>query len=300
MNKSIIYLFLSFSIFFSSCSVKLASVPNKSAEQLAANYKVLKNISYGSDKEEDLDIYISKDAKKLSNKNFTVIFLHGGGYYLSDKSKEEKYIQPYLDKGMNVVNLNYRLKRGIPIATKDLTNALHFLKANNGTYQLNLNRIILTGFSAGAHIASYVGISANNPIYKNKLDEGIKISGIINFSGPVDGLDVVEKVFMDNEMPLMKDLGNALFPSSEGYAPKALISKYAPITYLDKNDPPFFLWQGGKDDQVPPITFEKFVAHLNENRKKNEVIFIPEGLHSPNATELKNAYDSIFVFLDRL
>jgi hypothetical protein len=31
---------------------------------------------------------------------------------------------------------------------------------------------------------------------------------------------------MDSEMPLMKDLGNALFPSSEGYAPKALISMH--------------------------------------------------------------------------
>jgi acetyl esterase/lipase len=82
---------------------------------------------------------------------------------------------------MNVVNLNYRLKRGIPIATEDLTNALHFLKANNANYQLNLNRVILTGFSAGAHIASYVGISANNPNYENKLDKGVQISGIINF-----------------------------------------------------------------------------------------------------------------------
>jgi acetyl esterase/lipase len=51
-----------------------------------------------------------------------------------------------LDKGMNVVNLNYRLKRGIPVATEDSTNALHFLKANNANYQLNLNRVILTGF----------------------------------------------------------------------------------------------------------------------------------------------------------
>jgi predicted esterase len=59
---------------------------------------------------------------------------------------------------MNVVNLNYRLKRGIPIATEDLTNALRIFKSTN--HQLNLNRIILTGFSAGAHIASYVGISS--------------------------------------------------------------------------------------------------------------------------------------------
>jgi hypothetical protein len=66
MNKtSFTYFFI---IFFSSCSVQLASIPDKSAEQIAANYKVLKNISYGSDKEQDLDIYISKDAKKLSDK----------------------------------------------------------------------------------------------------------------------------------------------------------------------------------------------------------------------------------------
>jgi hypothetical protein len=33
-----------------------------------------------------------------------------------------------------------------------------------------------------------------------KLDKGVQISGIINFFGPVDGLDVVEKVFMDSEI----------------------------------------------------------------------------------------------------
>ena len=201
---------------------------------------------------------------------------------------------------MNVVNINYRLKRGIPIATEDLTTALNFLKSNNATYQLNLDKVVLTGFSAGAHIASNVGVSANNPEYPNKLDNGIKISGIINFSGPVDGLDVAEKVFIDNDVQIMKDIGNALFPFSKGYAPKDTIDKYEPITYFDKYDPPFFLWHGGKDDQILPSTFAKFVDLLNEDKNKNEVIFSSEGFHNPNATELTNAYTKIFVFLDKL
>jgi acetyl esterase/lipase len=226
--------------------------------------------------------------------------VHGGGYYVSDKSKEEKYIQAYLKKGMNVINMNYRLKRGIPIATQDLTTALNFLKDNNATYHFNLNKVILTGFSAGAHISSNVGVSANNPEYPYKLENGIKISGIINFSGPVDGLDVVEKVFIDNDLQIMKDIGNALFPSSEGYAPKDTIAKYEPITYFDKNDPPFFLWHGGKDDQIPPSTFVKFVDLLNKDKNKNEVIFSPDGFHDPNATELKQAYIQIFIFLDKI
>ena len=173
------------------------------------------------------------------------------------------------------------------------------MQAHNDTYHLNLERVILTGFSAGAHIASLVAVTANDPAYPNKLNAGIKIAGVINFSGPVDGLDVVEKVFMSNEVPIMKEIGFALFPATTEYAPKEFIRKYEPITYFDKNDPPFFIWQGGKDDQVPPVTFEKFVALLKQDPQKNEVLFVPEGQHSPNAAELKDAYQKIFDFLDK-
>lgn len=299
MNKNTIGLSLFVSILLSSCSVKLASLVDKNRAQIETTYTVTKDVFYGTDKEQTMDIYLSTDAKKLKTKNYTVIFLHGGGYYISDKSREERYIQPYLKKGMNVVNMNYRLKRGIPVATEDLTHALNFLKANQSAYQLNLDRVLLSGFSAGAHIASMVAVTVNNPEYPNRLDSGIKISGVVNFSGPVGGLDVVEEVFINNEVPIMKEIGNALFTSSTGYAPKEIIKKYEPLTYFDKNDPPFFLWHGGKDDQVPPVTFEKFVDLLSKNKQKNEVIFLPQGLHSPNASELEEAYKKIFDFLDK-
>jgi acetyl esterase/lipase len=152
-------------------------------------YKVLKDVSYGSDAEQVMDIYLSEKAKSFGKRNYTVVFLHGGGYYFSDKSQEERYIEPYLKKGLNVINLNYRLKRGIPMATSDLTHALNFLKANKNDYKLNLKNVIVTGFSAGAHIATNVGLAQNNPEYPNKLNNGTQIVGIINFSGPVDGLD---------------------------------------------------------------------------------------------------------------
>ena len=70
-----------------------------------------------------LDIYQATSAGKLKQQNYTIIFLHGG-YYTSDKAKDERYLQPYLRKGLNVVNLNYRLKRSVPLATEDLTYAM--------------------------------------------------------------------------------------------------------------------------------------------------------------------------------
>lgn len=286
---------ISIGLALSSCTVQLTSLADKTTDQVTATY----NVAYGTDKEQVMDIYLAKDAKKLKNKNYTIVFLHGGGYYISDKAREERYIQPYLKKGLNVVNMNYRIKRGIPIATEDLTYALNFLKANNATYHLQLDRVILTGFSAGAHIASLIAVTANDPTYSHKLDSGIKIAAVVNFSGPVDGLDVVEKVFMSNDVPVMKAIGLALFPESTDYAPKEYIRKFEPITYFDKNDPPFFIWQGGKDDQVPPVTFEKFVALLKQEPQKNEVLFVPEGMHSPSTTELNAAYQKIFDFLDK-
>ncbi|TAG34234.1 MAG: alpha/beta hydrolase [Cytophagia bacterium] len=298
--KNLLFAFVLLTALASCKSVKLSSLTMLTQEEVKNSYRIIRDEPYGSDKQQKMDIYLSQNSEKLGDKNFTIVFLHGGGYYLSDKSKEEKYIQPYLQKGLNVVNVNYRLKRGIPIATEDLTNVLNLLKSKNNTYKLNLDKVVLTGFSAGAHIASNVGVSANNSEYSSKLNAGIKISAIINFSGPVDGLDVVEKVFMDNEMQLLQDVGKALFPSFDSYAPKDTVAKYEPITYFDKKDPPFFLCHGGKDDQIPPSTFVKFVRLLNENSSKNKVIFSPDGSHDPTSTELKDAYDQIFIFLDKV
>jgi dipeptidyl aminopeptidase/acylaminoacyl peptidase len=298
MKKIVVHLTAISLLLLTSCSKKLTLVVDKTSEQVVATYEIKKDIPYGTNSEQIMDIYISKDAKSYGKNNYTIVFLHGGGYYLSDKSEEERYIQPYLRKGLNVVNMNYRLKKGIPIATTDLTNAINFLKANNSNYALNLNNIIVTGFSAGAHIATNVGVSQNSSEYPNKLNDGIKITGIINFSGPVDGLDVVEKIFSDNENDFFREIGKALFPESEGYESKEKIAIYEPITYFDKNDPSIFLWHGGKDNQIPPETFEDFVPMLKRN--KDVVIFKPEGEHSPSEIELKEAYSEIFKFLDDL
>lgn len=143
-------------------------------------------------------------------------------------------------------------------------------------------------------------MAANNSGFLDPSNHGLGISAIVNFSGPVDGLDVVEKVFIDHENQLFKDVGNALFPAISGYTPKDTVSRYEAISYFDKKDPPFFLWHGGKDDQIPYSTFTKFVDKLNEHTSKNFVVFSPNGEHDPSPTELKDAYEQIFAFLDKI
>lgn len=280
-----------------SCSKNLSLVPDKTAEQISTTYQINKDVSYGTDAEQNMDIYLSKEAKSFGKNNYTIVFLHGGAYYLSDKSAEEKYIEPYLKKGLNVVNLNYRLQRGVALATSDLSKALNYLKRKNGEYRLNLENIILTGFSAGAQIATNVGLAQNNTSFPDKLIDGLNIKGVINFSGPVDDLDVIEKIFIDFDYELFSKAGKALFPS-DGYAKKDVVSVYEPITYFDEKDPPVFLWHGGMDIQIPPVTFADFTSKLRES--KDVLSYTPNGKHSPTEEELEAEYIKIFQFLDDL
>lgn len=297
MKNVLHLLFLFCFLLTTSCAQRLSSTQDLTTEERTAAYRVLKDVSYGPDAEQNMDIYLSERSRKYGKRNFTIVFLHGGAYYLSDKSQEEKYIKPYLAKGLNVVNLNYRLKRGIPIATSDLTHALNFLRDNNHGYNLHLNNIIVTGFSAGAQIAANVALGQNNPSFPDRLNDEMEIKGIINISGPVDQLDVIEKIFINYDHDLFRKAGEALF-AAEGYAPEKVIAMYEPITYFDAGDPPVFLWHGGEDNQIPPETFAAFVKLFRE--KVDYVRFVPEGRHSPTEEELKAAYTDIFSFLDSL
>ncbi len=298
---------LTFSIlvpFLNPAYTQASQVVEKNIEETNSTYSINKDVLYGVDNQQKMDIYISKNPNKSKTSNFTVVFLHGGGWYISDKTDVQKYIQPYLNRGINVINLNYRLKEGIATASEDLTIALNYLQENNSIYHCNLKQVILSGFSSGGHIASLVGLSANNKSYPFPLHKKIKIAAIVNFAGPVDHLDVVEKTFMDWDMQItntinVKDIGNAMFPSN-GYVSKDSITSLEPITYFDKNDPPFFLWHGGNDDQIIPSTFVEFIDLIKKDSKKNIEVFEQNYYHSPKPLELKEAYEKIFAFIDQL
>lgn len=287
------------SLLLVACASKRTAGADNPAAPALAGYVVTRDVAYGTDPAQTLDLYQPRAARGRHGPAYTVVFLHGGGYYLSDKTKEERYLQPYLRHGVAVVNLNYRLQRGIAVAAEDLPLALNFLAAHRGAYPLHLRRLVLTGFSAGAHLASLVAVTANDPTYPYPLAPGVGIAAAVNFSGPVGGLDVVEAVFMDHPVPVMKAIGGALFPET-GYAPKEVTRRYEPLTYWDPQDPPFFVWHGGQDDQVPPVTFERFVERLAQDPGKNTVLFVPGGHHSPSAAELDAAYQRILPFLDNL
>lgn len=80
---------------------------------------LLRDIPYGDHPQQRLDAYVHGThlgeprwfhADSLARP--TVIYVHGGGWMGGDKTAQPLWYEPYLERGYNVISLNYRMGRG--------------------------------------------------------------------------------------------------------------------------------------------------------------------------------------------
>jgi acetyl esterase/lipase len=300
MNRSFASLLLAV-----SCSL-VAGVPGLASAQAVAEHAasgthvVHADVPYGDHPRQVMDIHIARHVERRGDRNFTIVFLHGGGFSFGDKSTNGRYVTPFLQRRMNVVNMSYRIRQGVAVATEDLTNALNHLARHNDRYGLDLSDVVVAGFSAGAMIATTVGFSQDDPGYPFPLDERIRITGILNFYGPVDRLEEIEEIFRSSADETWQLVGRNLFPADPRFGRAEMIERFTPFTYLRDGLPPVFLSHGGLDDQVPPSTFARFNEALASSSTYHRIVFYPEAGHSLRQQELHDTFVEVFRFLDGL
>jgi acetyl esterase/lipase len=90
----------------------------------------------------------------------TVIYIHGGGWLYGDRTGALPQLLPYFARGWNVVNVEYRMsgQSFAPAAVDDSVCALRWVYRNAKQFHFDLDRIIVTGHSAGGHLALMVGM----------------------------------------------------------------------------------------------------------------------------------------------
>ena len=109
-----------------------------------------------------LDLYTPADAEQALP---TLLYFHGGGWALGDKSDMavERLI-PLVARGFAVASANYRL---VPSATwpaqlHDVKAAVRWLRANAAEHGLDPARIAAGGASAGGYLATMLGLTAGD------------------------------------------------------------------------------------------------------------------------------------------
>ncbi|MBO2458185.1 alpha/beta hydrolase [Actinomadura violacea] len=86
----------------------------------------------------------------------TMLFLHGGGWYVGDAENERKLAMQLAAPGRVVVNLSYALapEQPFPCAVQDTVHAARWITRNIHRYTGDPTRIAIAGASAGANLAA--------------------------------------------------------------------------------------------------------------------------------------------------
>src|ERR671934_324062 len=120
------------------------------AARLENNYRIVPNVTYltASNWDAKLDLYVTRTPDKPLP---TLIFIHGGGWTGGTKEARDLAVLPYLDMGMNVVNIEYRLARiaQAPAAVEDCRCALRWVIQHAKEYGVDVNKLVVAGGSAG-------------------------------------------------------------------------------------------------------------------------------------------------------
>jgi acetyl esterase/lipase len=247
-----------------------------------------------------LDIYLPAGAKK----NFPlVVWIHGGAWWANDKYADIGYmthtVKALIDSGYALASIDYRwsTQAAFPAQIQDCNAAIEFLYQQASKYRFNNDKISVIGFSAGGHLASLVALSNNNAVKDFCLPGQsihFKISCALDFYGPSDFLMLANN--SDGSSNVLTDPVSALLGANAIQRPD-LARIASPVSYVDKNDPPFLIVHGAKDDVVPITQSKVLRSWLTLSGVTNKLILVPDAPHYGEMFDVDFIQKDIFTYL---
>lgn len=261
------------------------------ALEAETRYQLQANVRYpsASGVELNLDIYSRRD---VSTPQPTLLFFHGGFWVAGSKDTQLLALLPWLGKGWNVVNVGYRLggTAPAPAAVVDAFHALQFVHANAAMYNIDVDRIVASGQSAGGHLALTLGMLDA----QQYLGEGTappRVAAVINWFGVTDVADVIAGEHKS-------DTAARWFAGMPEAAALELAATLSPLKHVRDDLPPILTIQGDADTVVPYAQGLALHQALAATNVVNRLLTIPGGGHGRfTAAERRDIYTTIAVFL---
>lgn len=241
----------------SSCTqmgLFLANVPAK-----FANHQIEKNIAYGDDSWQKLDIYIPQTKNDVQLP--VIVFFYGGSWEDGSKEMYPFIAKNFTDKGYITVIADYGKYPTIkfPTFVEDGAEAVAWVYNNIEQYGGDNNQFYLAGHSAGAYIAAMV---ATNKAYlaSQQLNTRI-INGFSGLAGPYD--------FAPNTQRL-----KAIFSEVKDDYTQMQVS-----SFVEGDEPPMLLIWGEQDKLVYRRNIELFSNKIKDKNGQVETILYKDMDH---------------------
>ncbi len=255
-------------------------------------YRIATDLTYvtASNFEAKLDVYARSD---VTTPQPTLMWIHGGGWTGGAKETALFSLLPYMEMGWNVVNVEYRLAKVslAPAAVEDCLCALRWVIRNAKPYNVDVARIVLSGGSAGGHLALTTGMipAAAGLDRECPGNEELKVAAIVDWFGITDVADLLEG-------PNMKTYAVQWLGSRPDRAEVA--RRVSPLTYVRSGLPPIISIQGDMDPTVPYSHSVRLQEALKKVGVDGELVTIPNGKHGGfTRAENERAYAAVKAFL---
>ena len=286
----------------STLAVGLVLLPSIAAAQLSGPsawatearnlYDVETDITYLTANNWDVKLDVYKPDQS-PGPHPTVLFFHGGGWRRGSKESNVLSFLPYLEMGWAVVNVGYRLAQVslAPAAVEDGLCALRWVIRNAGQYGFDTDKIVLTGNSAGGHLALTTGIMPASEGFDWPCpgEEELKVAAIVNWYGITDVAELMEG-------PNQKTYAMMWLGSQPNR--REIAERVSPLQYVRAGIPPVISIQGDADPTVPYSHSTRLHDALSKAGVRNELVTIPGGAHGGfSASEMAHIYSRIQEFL---
>jgi acetyl esterase/lipase len=253
---------LSKSITINFQTLKTVAYPTNYAAQIDVNYK---NVNSPNTR---MDIYYPTNPTKPVP---VVINMHGGGW-VSGAKEEQGGFNMYFNQGWAVANVEYRMRYEAlaPAAVEDVRGAMIYLLHHAQELNIDKNKIIFQGGSAGGHLALTGGYLQNNRMYDNDTEpytEDINVMAVINKYGAAD-----LTVFAPTYSSMIAWLGPR-------YTDEAFVRSISPVDLITSETPPTYTIHGDADPTIPYSQSVTLNAALQQVGVKHKFTTVPDGLH---------------------
>lgn len=305
MRKSPAALVLLLVCFFSASILCFAQLSDaaRSAVLITTSYQVKANIVYGTANgyELKLDVYRPRFATQPVP---VVLMIHGGGWVEGEKEQRIFDGLFYMQMGFAVVNVEYRLGRfGLaPGAVEDCLCALHWIGSNAKEYGFDLNKVIVTGGSAGGHLSLTTGMIPDSSGLANECasDDDQAWSG--PWKSPRPAVAAVVNWFGITDVYEMLQGPNirSYAVSWMGSQPNAdeIAQRVSPLNYVRSGLPPIITIHGDADPLVPYEQAVRLHKALDKAGVRNQLVTVPGGKHGDFTPEqYMQAFTAIQGFL---
>ena len=199
-----------------------------------------------------------------------VVLIHGGGWLGRDK-REVKDVTKFLAKGISVAAINYRYSSiaPLPAPVHDAARAVQFLRYKAADWNIDKNRIVLSGDSAGGCTAVWIACSDDlaKPDSEDPVErESTRIQGAAGAGAQVSVDPKQLEAWVGQQYAHHGMIVSAVGEESteamlENYSShEAIFKEFSAINHLTQDDPPIFLAYNS-DLTVPATSYGHAIHH---------------------------------------